>query len=269
MPDSRSPFPPRQSAGDPRGLRTIRCPLFASSIFSPGLSWRLTAGASRPVRPCTRTLRWPRLLKCIEQVEVLRALPGSAPRTCQKVQGNPYQGEDRKACGQMQLLKKRWKGRSQEAPDKSSFLTDLDARSMATSGKGTGIVGYNVQIAVDTEHHLIVAHEVDQFGTDRSQLAAMGGKAREATGCEEVTAGGSRLLQRRRGAGLRGEPACSPPLRSQDADLRQRQARPLHGAGFHLRRCERPHGGRVSDARGRYAETAGTIWDRLPQSRHA
>ena len=46
------------------------------------------------------------------------------------------------------------------APDKQVSLTDPDARSMATSGKGTGIVGYNVQIAVDAEHHLIVAHDV-------------------------------------------------------------------------------------------------------------
>ena len=70
----------------------------------------------------------------------------------------------------------------EEAPDKQVSLTDLDAWSMATSGKGTGIVGYNVQIAVDAEHHLIVAHEVTNVGTDRSQLAAMGGKARDATG---------------------------------------------------------------------------------------
>jgi hypothetical protein len=75
----------------------------------------------------------------------------------------------------------------EEAPDKRVSLTDPDARSMATSGKGTGIVGYNVQIAVDAEHHLIVAHEATNVGADRSQLAAMGGKARDATGCEEVT----------------------------------------------------------------------------------
>ena len=87
---------------------------------------------------------------------------------------------------QMQSLK-AMERQVEEAPDKQVSLTDPDARSMATSGKGTGIVGYNVQIAVDAEHHLIVAHEVTNVGTDRSQLAAMGGKARDATGCEEVT----------------------------------------------------------------------------------
>lgn len=87
---------------------------------------------------------------------------------------------------QMQSLKEM--GRQVEAaPDKQVSLTDPDARSMATSGKGTGIVGYNVQVAVDAEHHLIVAHEVTNVGSDRGQLASMGRKARDATGCEEVT----------------------------------------------------------------------------------
>ena len=59
---------------------------------------------------------------------------------------------------------------------------------MATSGKGTATVGYNVQIAVDAEHHLIVAHEVTNQGYDRHQLAPMAFKARQATGCEQITA---------------------------------------------------------------------------------
>ena len=54
-------------------------------------------------------------------------------------------------------------------PDQQISLTDPDARSMATSGRGSGIVGYNVQVAVDTEHHLIITHEVVNEGpTGRS-----------------------------------------------------------------------------------------------------
>jgi hypothetical protein len=56
-------------------------------------------------------------------------------------------------------------------PDQQISLTDPDSRSMATSGRGSGVVGYNVQVAVDTEHHLIVTHEVTNVGNDRSQLA--------------------------------------------------------------------------------------------------
>ena len=88
---------------------------------------------------------------------------------------------------QMQALKVM-EQRVQAAPDQQVSLTDPDARSMATSGKGTATVGYNVQIAVDAEHHLIVAHEVINQGYDRHQLAPMALKAQRATGCEQIIA---------------------------------------------------------------------------------
>ena len=74
----------------------------------------------------------------------------------------------------------------QEAPDKQISLIDPDARSMATSGRGTGMVGYNVQTAVDTKHHLIVAHEVTNVGHDRHQLANRAKQAKTAMGVDEL-----------------------------------------------------------------------------------
>ncbi|MCK5308235.1 MAG: IS1182 family transposase, partial [Zetaproteobacteria bacterium] len=73
----------------------------------------------------------------------------------------------------------------QEAPDKQVSLTDQDARAMKS--RGNGIVGYNVQTAVDAEHHLIVTHEVTNKGSDRGQLTPMATKAREAMDAKDVT----------------------------------------------------------------------------------
>lgn len=72
-----------------------------------------------------------------------------------------------------------------DSPDKQVSLTDPDARSMMT--RGNGIVGYNVQTAVDTQHHLIVAHEVTNVGSDRDQLSSMAKQAREAIGSETLS----------------------------------------------------------------------------------
>lgn len=100
---------------------------------------------------------------------------------------------------QMQELK-AIDAKVQKAPDAQVSLTDPDARSMRH--RGGGIVGYNVQTAVDVEHHLIVAHEVTSSGSDRGQLVKMANQARLAIGGEEITVvadrgyyGGEQLLE--------------------------------------------------------------------------
>ena len=72
-----------------------------------------------------------------------------------------------------------------KAPDKQLSMTDPDARSMKT--RGTGIVGYNLQASVDSEHHLIVTHEVTNSGSDRAQLSPMAKKAKAVLAADELS----------------------------------------------------------------------------------
>jgi transposase len=73
-------------------------------------------------------------------------------------------------------------------PDEQISLTDPDSRSMATSGRGSGVVGYNVQTAVDTEHHLIIAHEVTNVGNDTAHLANMAEQAKAILAVDKLEA---------------------------------------------------------------------------------
>lgn len=75
-----------------------------------------------------------------------------------------------------------------EAPNLQISLTDPDARAMATNMRGASVVGYNVQAAVDTEHHLIVAHEVTNAAVDRTLLAPMAEKTKAAMGVDQLEA---------------------------------------------------------------------------------
>jgi transposase len=74
------------------------------------------------------------------------------------------------------------------SPDQQVSLTDPDSRSMATSGRGSGVVGYNVQVAVETEHHLIVTHEVTNSGSDRAQLANVAKQAKAVLQVDKLEA---------------------------------------------------------------------------------
>ena len=91
-----------------------------------------------------------------------------------------------KALKQEMARLKKLEVRMLAAPDEQISLTDSDARSMATSGRGTGMVGYNVQTAVDAKHHLIVAHEVTNVGHDRAQLSKMAKQAKVAIGVDHL-----------------------------------------------------------------------------------
>ena len=109
---------------------------------------------------------------------------------------------------------------------------------MATSGRGSGIVGYNVQCAVDMEHHRIVAHEVTNVGHDREQLSGMAGKAKAALGLETARgARRSRLLQGR------GKPACAPigvtPYVPKPLTSGAKRGGPVRQARLHLRAGKR------------------------------
>ena len=130
-----------------------------------------------------------RMAQIEESIERYLAVMDTADRTQSDVaEAKSVRLKDKiaKLKQQMQDLK-AMEQRLREAPDGQVSLTDPDARSMATSGRGTGIVGYNVQTAVDAKHHLIVAHEVTNVGNDRGQLATMAKQARAATGIEDLT----------------------------------------------------------------------------------
>lgn len=96
----------------------------------------------------------------------------------------------------------RMRDRLKRQPDERMSLTDPDARSMMSQAKGTGRVGYNVQAAVEAKHHLIVAHEVTNVGSDRSQQDGAG-RTRGDGPQDDAGPCGSRVLQWTRDQGLR------------------------------------------------------------------
>ena len=153
-------------------------------------------------------------------------------------------------------------------PDQQISLTDPDARSMATSGRGSGIVGYNVQIAVEANHHLIVMHEVTNDGTDRSQLSHVANETKTALGVEKLDARRPRLLQQRRDLGMRG--GWHHGYAAKADDLERKGGRTLRQAGLQLcarsvrRRCFVAIGprARLADDGGRTCRSSTRAWPR-------
>ena len=122
-----------------------------------------------------------RLQQIDESVERYLSEIASADRQERAVSGDKSQ----RLKDKIEILKeeigrlKKLEVRIEETPDHQISLTDPDARSMATSGRGSGMVGYNVQTAVDTKSHLIVSHEVTNVGHDRTQLSNMAALGKE------------------------------------------------------------------------------------------
>jgi transposase len=133
-----------------------------------------------------------KLKKRMDQVEASIARYMAAMETADRQEGELAQAKSGRLKDKIAQLReqmatfKALEPLVEAAPDQQLSLTDPDARSMATSGKGTGVVGYNVQTAVDAVHHLIVAHEVTNVGNDRAQLAKMAGEAKAAMGAEAL-----------------------------------------------------------------------------------
>jgi transposase len=128
----------------------------------------------------------------MEQVEASIERYMSALETADRREGELAQAKTVRLRDKIAALKEQMKAfkaleiEVHAAPDQQISLTDPDARAMATNGKGTGMVGYNVQTAVDTTHHLIVAHEVTNIGHDRGQLSRMAGQAKAEMGVEAL-----------------------------------------------------------------------------------
>ncbi len=133
-----------------------------------------------------------KLKKRMEQVEASIVRYLQALDTADRQEGEIAEGKSVRLKEKIAALREQmqaFQGLEKEllaTPDQQISLTDPDARSMATRGRGSGIVGYNAQTAVDAKHHLIVAHEVTNVGNDRTQLSKMADQAKTAMGADTL-----------------------------------------------------------------------------------
>jgi transposase len=120
----------------------------------------------------------------LSQLDTADLQESSTAITLKRIRLKDKIGKLHEEMGKLDAIEKRMLAE----PDEQISLTDPDSRSMATSGRGSGVVGYNVQTAVETEHHLIVHHEVTNVGSDRSQLAHTAKAAKAVLGVDKLEA---------------------------------------------------------------------------------
>ena len=179
-------LPPRQRRGDPQGVCPVHRAVPQAAALRARRSSPSTAASSRPSthrdsnftpgklaaphradrEPASSAIWLARRGRPAGGVAVAQ---DKAARLSEKDRGDARQGA--------RAARTRRRG-CEAAPDGQISLTDPDARAMATNMRGASVVGYNVQTAVETEHHLIVAHEVTNVVIDRALLAPMAAKAR-------------------------------------------------------------------------------------------
>ena len=176
----------------------------------------------------------------MEQVEASIARYLSALDTADRQEGEVAEAKSARLKDKLARLKQQMQHLRemeiavQAAADRQISLTDPDARAMATSGKGTGIVGYNVQIAVDAEHHLNRGPRGDQPGARPQPARAHGAQGAGSDGEQgDHGPGRPRLLQRRSGSVVRRHGRRA--YRAQGPDVERDQTRLVCPAGFHLR----------------------------------
>lgn len=133
-----------------------------------------------------------KLAKRMQQVEESIARYKAALDTANRTQPLDQQAKTTRLQDKLVKLRKQMQHLREieielaKQPDQQLSQTDPDARSMATSGRGTGMVGYNVQVAADTQHHLIVSTKVINEGHDRGSLWSMAQRSREAVGQDKI-----------------------------------------------------------------------------------
>src|SRR5690242_3992009 len=185
-------FPQGQRPRHPPGLQPVCCALPHDGLFAEAgvaIDGSKFKAVNNRDKNFTRAKMERRMAQIEESVarylQQLDTADRQEPSEALKAKVDRLREKIAKLREQMQHLR-AIEARMRAEPDQQISLTDPDSRSMATSGRGSGVVGYNVQAAVDTKHHLIIAHDVTNVGTDRAQLSRMAKQTKETLGTESL-----------------------------------------------------------------------------------